>query len=140
MCVGKCVCIMNMTVCVEKEVNHGTFQKESDMKRHSGSNTNERMKLVSQQREAIQCSVCRRWIRSRGGLSVHVCRQEDHTYLLLKSSPSRGCITGKGLKIYRTGQYMKGSVQCPVCSSWFTSAGGLSVHRGRLDGGGEAGT
>ena len=23
---------------------------------------------------------------------------------------------------------MKGSVQCPVSSSWFTSAGGLSVH------------
>ena len=54
------------------EVCHRTFSRECDKKRHKC--TAERLKPVSQQKGAVQCINCNKWHRSKGGLSVHVCR------------------------------------------------------------------
>ena len=48
------------------------FSRESDKKRHKC--LEERQKPVSEQRGAVKCMVCRRWLHSRGGLAVHRCR------------------------------------------------------------------
>ena len=52
---------------------HRCFKRESDKKRHKC--ISERQKPVSEQRGAVQCTQCRRWLRSRGGLAVHRCQQ-----------------------------------------------------------------
>lgn len=62
---------------VECEDCHRSFRRESDKKRHKC--TNERRKPVCEQRGAAQCSACGTWFRSRGGLSVHVCRTENQS-------------------------------------------------------------
>lgn len=48
------------------------FRRESDKKRHKC--LDERRKPVSQQKGAVQCGTCRKWFKSRGGLTVHACR------------------------------------------------------------------
>ena len=54
------------------EVCSRTFGRESDCKRHKC--VAERRKPVSEQRGLVQCQMCRRCFRSKGGLAVHVCR------------------------------------------------------------------
>ena len=49
-----------------------TFRRESDRKRHKC--LAERQKPVSEQRGSVQCTQCRRWFKSKGGLAVHTCR------------------------------------------------------------------
>ena len=52
------------------------FRRESDKARHKC--TAERQKPVQEQEGAVECLMCGRWLRSRGGLAVHRCaRQED---------------------------------------------------------------
>ena len=53
------------------EACHRHFRRESDRKRHKC--VDERQKPVQEQRGAVQCSVCSRWLRSKGGLAVHRC-------------------------------------------------------------------
>ena len=47
------------------------FRRESDKKRHKC--LAERIKPIQEQRGALQCTVCQRWFRSKGGLAVHRC-------------------------------------------------------------------
>ena len=52
------------------EVCSRIFRRESDCKRHKC--VAERRKPVSEQRGSVQCQMCRRWFRIKGGF--HVCR------------------------------------------------------------------
>ena len=49
-----------------------SFHRPGDMKRHKC--VAERARPVEKQRGAVQCSVCRKWFRSKGGHAVHRCR------------------------------------------------------------------
>ena len=46
------------------------FRRESDKNKC----VEERNRPIYEQRGAIQCGICKRWFRSCGGLTVHVCR------------------------------------------------------------------
>ena len=50
----------------------GSADRPGDMKRHKCAA--ERARPVEEQRGAVQCSVCQKWFRSKGGLAVHKCR------------------------------------------------------------------
>ena len=52
-----------------------SFRCKSDSKRYKC--LLERQKPVSQQRGAVQCESCTRWFRSRGGLAVYNCRNDQ---------------------------------------------------------------
>ena len=82
------------------EVRYRTFSRESDKKRHKC--TNERLKPVSQQMGAVQCTNCNRWFHSKGGLSVH----PGHAYFVSSFVPKFwGCVTILIRQQYnRTGQ------------------------------------
>ena len=55
---------------------------------------------------AVQCTNCNRWFHSKGGLSVHTCRPEGHTYFVSSFVPKFwGCVTILIQQQYnRTGQ------------------------------------
>ena len=50
-------------------VCHRTFRRSGDLKRHKC--LDERAKTICEQRGAVQCQHCQRWMRSAGGLAVH---------------------------------------------------------------------
>ena len=50
-----------------------TLRRTSDRKRHKF--LAKRAKPVKEQRGALQCSKCQKWLSSRGGLAVHKCRE-----------------------------------------------------------------
>ena len=68
------------------------FHRESDKKRHKC--LDEKRKPVSKRSGAVQCDVCRKWFRSRGGLaSPHLqTYKRPNCYDLL---PIRACVTVK---------------------------------------------
>lgn len=47
-----------------------TFRRPGDLKRHKC--VQERQKPVQDQRGAVQCVLCNRWLRSAGGLALHL--------------------------------------------------------------------
>ena len=53
---------------------HRTFSRESDKRRHKC--TTEKLKLISQQKGAVHCSICDKWFCSISGFSVHNCRPD----------------------------------------------------------------
>ena len=46
-----------------------TFSRHGDLKRHKC--LLERNRPVEEQRDSVQCTLCRRWLKSAGGLGVH---------------------------------------------------------------------
>ena len=126
------------------------FRRESDKARHKCI-AERRRKLVREQADAVQCEICERWFRSRGGVAVHRCRRPEE-------SPDSGGGTAAapqgqvvcrecGRTISRQGdlkrhkcllersrpvEEQRGSVQCTLCHRWFRSAGSLGVHKRRL--------
>ena len=78
-CVSECVCVF---VCVSEQstqavsgqpiscsVCNRTFSRSGDLKRHKC--LDERAKPICEQRGAVQCQHCQRWLRSAGGLAIH---------------------------------------------------------------------
>ena len=102
------------------EVRYRTFSRESDKKRHEC--TNERLKPVSQQMGAVQCTNCNRWFHSKGGLSVH----PGHAYFVSSFVPKFwGCVTILIQQQYnRTGQVCVHIYVCLRESASFS----LGVH------------
>ena len=60
---------------VECHVCGQSFRQESDKKRHTC--IAEWSKPVWDQHGAVQCGVCQWWFRSRGGLTIHRCREQS---------------------------------------------------------------
>ena len=52
------------------EVCERSLSRSQDLKRHSKCKS-EREKLIRDQKGVVQCRKCKRWFKSRGGLSVH---------------------------------------------------------------------
>ena len=117
-----------------------------------GSSVRPRMLRGSAEQEgAVQCVVCERWFRSRGGLAVHRCREADEqsasTGAGVQEDVSHGVQCGEcGRSFRRPGdlkrhkcaaerakpvEQQRGAVQCGVCRRWFRSRGGLAVYRCR---------
>ena len=48
-----------------------TFSRPGDLKRHKC--LDERARPICEQRGAVQCQHCQRWMRSAGGLAIHQC-------------------------------------------------------------------
>ena len=46
-----------------------SFRRESDRMRHKC--VDERRKLVWEQKGAVQCLLCQKWFRSKGGITIH---------------------------------------------------------------------
>ena len=61
------------------------FRRKSDKKRHKYISERQ-----SEQRGAVQCTVCHRWFRSCGGLSVHSCRPGQWVKVRFALPPFRG--------------------------------------------------
>ena len=53
------------------EVCNRTFSRESDKKRHKC--VDERRKPISEQKGAVQCPRCFKWLKNMGGRAVHTC-------------------------------------------------------------------
>ena len=119
------------------------FRREADKARHKC--VGERSRPVEQQRGSVQCDVCGRWFRSRGGLAVHRCSPEGtQTRSVAQAVECDVC----GRSFRRPGdlkrhkcrverekpvERQKGAVQCRECKRWFRSKGGLAVHKCRPD-------
>ena len=107
---------------------------------------------MSEQEGAVQCVVCKRWFRSRGGLAVHRCSreadersastgagvQEDVSHGVQCDECERSFRRPGDLKRHKCVaerdkpiEQQRGAVQCGVCRRWFRSRGGLAVHRCR---------
>ena len=67
--------VVRDVVCKLHNLCSRSFKRESDKQRHKSVDKRQKP-VVCEQRGATQCSQCRRWFRSRGGLAVHRCMPE----------------------------------------------------------------
>ena len=124
-----------------------TFRREQDKARHKC--IEERLKPVHQQQGALQCAVCERWFRSKGGLAVNNCNPIKHNIFEHAPIPAvenriqcsicersfsqssdlkrHKCLAERSLPI----ELQHGAIQCS-CHRWFRSRGGLTIHKRQL--------
>ena len=112
-----------------------SFQRECDEARHKC--TVERSEPIQEQAGAVQCQLCDRWFRSRGGLAVHRCREDESAINRPAVNPQVPLVCGicgrqfrrsGDLKHHKCNEPQSDAVQCPTCQRWFKNTRGLTIH------------
>ena len=69
------------------------FRRSSDLTRHKC--IAEKEKPTHQQKAAIECQTCKKYLRSKVGYAVHKCIDvhEKTFFVTLSSSPLKGCVS-----------------------------------------------
>ena len=78
----------------------------------------EQSKSVHQQQSVLQCSACREWFRSRGGLAVHNCQMLTLRGTVSVDNEEHNSVPAVGNSVY-----------CHVCKQTFNRPGDLKRHK-----------